>query len=149
MIQIVDKKEPFDFPNAIFVQLQRNCLNTCFNILADFLAIPGESGIRLILDILIQQGNWKRNCALSLEQDETTILTSAFSGPKEKSLLKITGYTSGHLQRYFSGLKVDLASFHMVKAADLSLFVNFVKLRERTHKQKDLLVLPGNAGASL
>lgn len=61
------KKEHSDSPNAVFVQLQRSCPNTCFNILADFLATPSESCIKLILDILIQQGSWKRNWVLSLQ----------------------------------------------------------------------------------
>lgn len=71
------------------------------------------------------------------------ILTSASSGPKEKSLLKIIVYSSGHLRRYFFGLKTDRARFHVVIAMDLSFYVNFVTPRERTHKQKDLPVLPG------
>lgn len=86
-----------------------------------------------------------------LEKDEIfTILTSASSGPKEKSLLKITVYSSGHLRRYFSGLKTDLARFHVVIAVDLSFYVSLVTPRGRTHKQKDLPVVPGkDAGASL
>lgn len=78
-----------------------------------------------------------------------TILTSASSGPKEKSLLKITVYSSGHLRRYSSGLKTDLVSFPMAIAAGLSFYVDIVAPRERTHKQKDFLVLPGSAGASV
>lgn len=91
-----------------------------------------------------------KGAALALQLDETLIiLTSASSGPKEQSVLKITVYSSGHLRNYSSGLKTHLASFNMAIAADLSFYVNFVAPRERTHKQKDLLVLPGSAGASV
>lgn len=44
---------------------------------------------------------------------------------------------------------IDLARFHVVIVVDLSFYVNLVPPRERTHKQKDLPVLPGSAGASL
>lgn len=64
-------------------------------------------------------------------------------------MLKITVYSSGHLRSYSSGLKTHLASFNMAIAAGPSFYVNFVARGERTHKQKDLLVLPGSAGASV
>lgn len=56
-----------DSPNAIFVQLQRSCPSTCFNILADFYSVPSENCIKLILDILMWQGCWKRSWAVSLQ----------------------------------------------------------------------------------
>lgn len=135
-----EKKERSASPSAIFVQLLRSCPNICFNILADFLLITSESCIKLILDVLTQQGSWKGSWTFSLHvlPWQTVRCDMAFSrlrpvSPKEKSLLKSIVYSNDHVRTHHSGLKTDAVIFPYGNSC--SFYVCFVIGRENTWKK--------------